>query len=48
MNKLAAAVVLTSQGMVFIQAGEEFARTKGGVENSYNSPLYFNKAMLTT
>ena len=43
MNKIAAAVVMTSQGTVFFQAGEEFARTKGGVENSYNSPLFFSK-----
>jgi pullulanase len=38
MNKLAAAVVLTSQGIPFFQAGEEMARTKGGDENSFRSP----------
>ncbi|GKX67246.1 type I pullulanase [Inconstantimicrobium mannanitabidum] len=43
MNKLAAAIVLTSQGLVFFQAGEEFARTKVNAdgtlnENSYCSP----------
>ena len=38
MNKLAAAIVLTSQGISFLHAGEEFARTKKGVENSYNRP----------
>ena len=48
MNKISAAVVFTSQGMPFIQAGEEFARTKidnngNIVENSYNSPDYVNK-----
>lgn len=41
MNKMAAAAVMTSQGAVFFQAGEEMARSKGGVANSYNSPLYF-------
>lgn len=43
MNKLAAASVICSQGAIFFQAGEEFARTKGGVENSYNAPLYFDE-----
>jgi pullulanase len=38
MNKLAAAIVLTSQGIPFFQAGEEMARTKGGDDNSYKSP----------
>ncbi|MDR2070168.1 MAG: type I pullulanase [Treponema sp.] len=38
MNKLAAAIVLTSQGIPFFQAGEEMARTKGGNDNSYNAP----------
>lgn len=28
MNKLAAAIVLTSQGIPFFQAGEEFLRSK--------------------
>ncbi len=36
MDKLANALVLTSQGIPFIQAGEEFLRTKKGEENSYN------------
>lgn len=36
-NKLSAAVVLTSQGIPFTLAGEEFARTKNGNGNSYNS-----------
>lgn len=43
MNKLVAASVICSQGAIFFQAGEEFARTKGGVENNYNSPLYFDE-----
>jgi pullulanase len=38
LNKLAAAIVLTSQGIPFFQAGEEMARTKGGNDNSYNAP----------
>ncbi|MBE6024208.1 MAG: type I pullulanase [Cellulosilyticum sp.] len=37
MQKLANAIVLTSQGVPFIHAGAEFARTKGGDENSYKS-----------
>ena len=36
-NKLAGAIVMTSQGMPFILAGEEFARTKYGDHNSYKS-----------
>ena len=43
MNKLAAALTLTSQGIVFMQAGEEFARTKFGDENSYVSPTSLNQ-----
>ena len=43
MNKLAAALVLTSQGISFMQAGEEFARTKQGDENSYISPTSLNQ-----
>jgi len=38
MSKLGAAIILTSQGVPFIQMGQEMLRTKGGVENSYNSP----------
>jgi pullulanase len=37
MDKLAQAVVLTSQGIPFLQEGEEFLRTKDGNENSYNA-----------
>ncbi len=43
MNKLCAAILLTSQGMVFLHAGEEFLRTKGGEENSYNKPDAINR-----
>lgn len=37
MNKLAGAIVITSQGIPFMYAGEEFARSKDGDENSYAS-----------
>lgn len=37
MNKLSAAIIYTSQGIPFILSGEEFARTKDGNGNSYNS-----------
>lgn len=48
MNKLAAAIVLTSQGIPFIHAGEELFRTKidkegNFVENSYKSSDFVNK-----
>lgn len=43
MNKLSAAIVLTSQGISFMQAGEEFARTKQGDSNSYASPTEINR-----
>jgi pullulanase len=36
MDKLAAGIVLTSQGVPFIHAGDEFLRSKNGVSNSYN------------
>lgn len=42
-NKLTAAINLTSQGISFMQAGEEFARTKSGDDNSYISPDKINK-----
>lgn len=49
MNKLTAAIVLLSQGIPFMQAGEELLRTKPGTEvagrftkNSYNSPDEIN------
>lgn len=38
MNKLSAAIVMTSQGIPFFLGGEEFARSKDGDENSYSSP----------
>ncbi len=36
MDKLAAVVLFTAQGIPFIQAGQEFLRTKGGDHNSYD------------
>ena len=42
MNRLAAAITMTSQGINFMQAGEEFARTKQGDENSYISSTAIN------
>ena len=48
MNKLAAAIVLISQGISFLHEGEEFARVKENlqgeiIENSYNSSDYTNE-----
>lgn len=37
MNKLSAAIVMTSQGIPFSLGGEEFCRSKDGDENSYAS-----------
>ncbi len=41
-NKLAAGIVFTTCGIAFLQAGEEFARTKEGDENSYKSSPKIN------
>lgn len=43
MNKLSAAITLTSQGVPFMMAGEEMARSKDGDENSYKSPVEVNQ-----
>lgn len=43
MNKMAGSVVLVSKGGVFMQAGEEFARTKNGEDNSQSSSGSVNK-----
>lgn len=40
MNKLAAAIILTSQGIPFFQAGEEFLRTKRNGDGSLNHDSY--------
>ncbi|MFR1732322.1 MAG: type I pullulanase [Faecalibacterium sp.] len=42
-NRLAAGIYLTSFGLPFMQAGEEFARTKKGVGNSYRSSPALNR-----
>lgn len=42
LNKMAAAVYMTCQGSLFFLSGEEFARTKGGLDNTYKSPISLN------
>lgn len=42
-QKLATSIVILSQGVPFIHAGQEFYRTKKGVENSYKSSDQINK-----
>jgi len=43
MVMLAGAIVLTSQGIPFLHAGVEMARTKSGDHNSYKSPDHINQ-----
>lgn len=43
MDKLANAVVLTSQGVSFLHSGAELLRTKQGIANSYTSPDAINQ-----
>lgn len=43
MDKLANAIVLTSQGTPFLHAGAEMLRTKNGEHNSYNLPDSINQ-----
>jgi len=43
MDKLANAIVLTSQGVAFLHSGAELLRTKQGVANSFNSPDAINE-----
>ena len=42
LDKLARTIVLTSQGIPFLYAGEELMRDKQGVDNSYKSPDAIN------
>ena len=42
-HKLATTMVLLSQGIPFLHAGQEFYRTKNGIENSYDSPIEINQ-----
>lgn len=41
-HRFATSIVILSQGVPFIHAGQEFFRTKKSVENSYNSPDEIN------
>lgn len=41
-DKMSAALLFLTRGIVFFQLGQEFLRTKNGVENSYNSPDEIN------
>ncbi|MER2063068.1 MAG: type I pullulanase, partial [Alkalibacterium sp.] len=43
LNKINAALLFTSLGGIFMQAGEEFGRTKFGDENSFKSSISINK-----
>jgi pullulanase len=43
MDKLANAIVLTSQGVAFLHSGAELLRTKQGVANSFNLPDSINQ-----
>lgn len=43
MDKLAMAIVMTSQGVAFLHAGGEILRTKQGEHNSYNLPDSINQ-----
>ena len=42
-QRLATAMIILSQGVPFIHSGQEFYRTKQGVENSYKSPDKINE-----
>ena len=42
-QRLLGAYILVSQGIAFLHAGQEFARTKGGDHNSYMSPDSVNQ-----
>ncbi|MCV4231974.1 type I pullulanase [Virgibacillus sp. LDC1] len=43
MHRLSSAMILTSQGIPFLHAGQEYYRSKNGVENSYNSSDEVNR-----
>jgi pullulanase len=43
MDKLANAIVLTSQGVSFLHSGAELLRTKQGIANSFNAPDSINQ-----
>ena len=43
LNRMAAALYMTCQGTLFFLSGEEFARTKDGMEDSFNAPIALNR-----
>lgn len=43
MQRFAGLLVLTSQGIPFLHAGQELCRSKGGNHNSYNAPDAVNR-----
>lgn len=43
MQRLATAIVFTCQGIPFLHAGQEFLRTKNGLENSFEAPVEVNQ-----
>lgn len=43
MSKLATSIILLSQGIPFIHAGQEFYRSKNGISNTYKSDDEINK-----
>lgn len=43
MHRLGTSIIILSQGIPFIHAGQEFLRTKQGIENSYNAQDSINK-----
>ena len=42
-NRLAAAFCFSCQGHLFLLAGEEFGRTKQGMQDSFNAPAHLNQ-----
>lgn len=42
-NRMAAALYMTCQGNLFLLSGEEFARTKDGMDNTYNVSIVLNR-----
>jgi len=48
MDQMSAAIVYLSEGVPFIQAGQEFLRSKGGNGNSYNSSDEVNSLKWST
>lgn len=43
LNRMAAALYMTCQGTLFFLSGEEFGRTKDGMEDSFNAPIALNR-----